>query len=199
MTPYDAARAEYEAALDRESAQAALFRQEYGEPGDWPDFAFDAMKPLYDARVACAVRMNAARRAQQAQKPQAATLPGSGHYPDLLGPVAELARCARSEAVLVARIPLVEGEITHSACDDGSYHLFQYVLGDRVVAGLTLKASRPWRGYQSAEIDKVFTASSQRRKGYAARLLVEARKYFRRVKHSKDLTDAGRAWSRYTK
>lgn len=181
----------------------ALARQYGPDPSDWPDTEFEAIErlraserdPLVD-KVTDLTR----QVIRQAATTSTVVLPGSGHYPDLLQDMADQGRCRGSDVVVEGRTRLDGGEITHTSCDGRSYHLFQFALDNgQVVAGLTLKAGRPWRGYQSAVIDRVFTASPQRRKGYAARLLVEARRYFRRVKHSKDLTDAGRAWSRYTK
>ena len=78
----------------------------------------------------------------------------------------------------------------------GQRHHLRYFLDGEPVAGLTLKAKRPWRGLQSAEIMAVFTAEGYRREGYARALLGEARSHFRVVRHSKDLTGAGAAWKR---
>jgi predicted GNAT family acetyltransferase len=116
-----------------------------------------------------------------------------GHYPDLLGETTDVRGGCRDN-VSVHRD---SGTIVHTSCFNGTFHHLRYRdARGRVVAGLTLHAKRPVRGKQTATIDRVYTDASHRRRGYAAALLTEARRYFNKVKHSSDLTGHGKAWKR---
>lgn len=112
----------------------------------------------------------------------------SGHYPDLLEPTEDLRRGCDPEIVSD------DGQIVHTSCYNGQFHHLRLLDDGHAVAGLTLSASRPWRGQQVAKIDRVYTDSDHRRQGHAQALLEAARSYFRRVEHSVDLTDDGKRW-----
>lgn len=120
------------------------------------------------------------------------SLPEEGYYPDLLGPTEELRGGCREHLKEHAAAP----QILHTSCYGGAFHHFRYELGDETVAGLTLRATAPRRGKQTATIDRVYTDPKHRRRGYAKELLSAARDYFAVVKHSKDLTGDGKAWKR---
>lgn len=121
----------------------------------------------------------------------------AGYYPDLLGPTEDVrgSRCGPGEPV---RKKTRDPAITHQVCDDGRFHHFRLKQRGKAVAGLTLKAMRPYKGTQTATIDRVFTAAGHRRQGFASALLDEAETVFRKVKHSTDLTDVGALWKKAT-
>ncbi len=120
-----------------------------------------------------------------------------GWFPELLGPICETSKCKHETDEKSIRT--LDKAIVHECCDSCSYHLIRYIVDGRAVAGLSLRASKPWRGKQSAVIDSVFTAPNDRRRGYASKIMEYAREYFREVKHSKQLTTMGKAWKKAVK
>lgn len=128
---------------------------------------------------------------RQQQEKERAQLPTSGWYPDLfLGPGE--ARGSGGEENVVSD----DGTIVHYASPDLSWHRFVYRADGEIVSGLSLRATRPRGGVQTATIDRVCTKPEHQRQGYAAALMSAAREYFRKVLHSKDLTNDGKAWKR---
>jgi len=124
---------------------------------------------------------------------------GGGWYPDLLGPTEEVKGWCSGPVTELQPVRWRGGVVLHSHCDDMYRHHLRLEENGVPVVGMTLKAKKPWRGQQSATIDRVFTDAGHRRRGYASSLLDYARREFRRVKHSRDLTDQGRAWRRVVK
>ena len=151
----------------------------------------------YEARWARQNREAAAsRRRDERNRRQSLRDTPHGHYPELL---TEWPMSASGREGTPWRTLSHDGTIEHRVEEFPSWgqrHHLRYFLDGEPVAGLTLKAKRPWRGLQSAEIMAVFTAEGYRREGYARALLGEARSHFRVVRHSKDLTGAGAAWKR---
>lgn len=185
--------------LAQVKGKLAVLRASYPVPNDeLPDEFFDREEPIrrehdrlveaiYDSPEA---KQERAARAKAAAKPH--HVAGHGHYPELLtDDPKELRRCAD-----FTRLKTGDPSIRHFSCDGGSLHLLQWIENGKAVSGLTLKAERPWRGQQSAAIDTVYTDEAHRRQGLAAALLKYARTHFRKVAHSKDLTDQGRAWKK---
>lgn len=128
---------------------------------------------------------------RQQQEKERAQLPASGWYPDLfLGPGE--ARGSGGEENVVSD----DGTIVHYASPDLSWHRFVYRADGEIVSGLSLRATRSRGGVQTATIDRVCTKPEHQRQGYAAALMSAAREYFRKVLHSKDLTNDGKAWKR---
>lgn len=128
---------------------------------------------------------------RQQQEKERAQLPTSGWYPDLfLGPGE--ARGSGGEENVVSD----DGTIVHYASPDLSWHRFVYRADGEIVSGLSLRATRPRGGVQTATIDRVCTKPEHQRQGYAAALMSAAREHFRKVLHSKDLTNDGKAWKR---
>jgi len=72
----------------------------------------------------------------------------------------------------------------------GSYRYVLYISGQAVSALQVMS-----RDKKSAQVANVFTAPEFRRQGQAAKLLARARKDFRTVNHSRNLSEEGRAWS----
>lgn len=144
-----------------------------------------------DERDAKYQRMMAQRRRQERRGRR---ISGQGYYPDLLGPPADLRGwCVDRDDI---DVEYDDGRIVHYSCDNAYRHHIQLRDGDDVVAGITLYAKKPWRGLQTATIATVYVDQGHRRQGLASELLAYAREHFRKVKHSRDLTDAGAAWKR---
>jgi GNAT superfamily N-acetyltransferase len=165
---------------------------------DLPDEYFDREAPIRERMGVVWEELFPLRHARVASETEAqrgrATLPGEGSYPDLL-------EDPRSDGVSgcsdVARVVSTGNpSIRHVVCNGGAFHVLQKLAGGRVVAGLTLRAGKAWKGKQSVVIDRVFTSPSARRQGHARDLFVYAKSFFRRVAHSKDLTGMGRTWKR---
>lgn len=185
--------------LAQVKGRLAVLRASYPVPTDeLPDEFFAREEPLRaeQQRLVAAIYDSPEAKQERAARAKAATKPhhvaGHGHYPELLtdDPKA-LRRCAD-----FTRLKTGNPSIRHFSCDGGSLHLLQWIENGKAVSGLTLKAERPWRGQQSAAIDTVYTDEAHRRQGLAAALLKYARTHFRKVAHSKDLTDQGRAWKK---
>lgn len=185
--------------LAQVKGKLSLLRAEFPVPADeLPDEFFAREEPLRaeQQRLRAAIYDSPEAKRERAAIAKASAkgrhVVGHGHYPELLSEdPKELRRCAD-----FTRLKTGSSSIRHFSCDDGTFHLLQWIENGKPVSGLTLKAERPWRGKQSATIDTVFTAETHRRQGLAAALLSYARTYFRKVAHSKDLTDQGRAWKK---
>lgn len=186
----------------QERLGAAGYAEAY-QAADDPRFAelftqLDALHAQYREASEARWRARAAagldpRTGKPRRPPKRVQLPSSGHYPDLLLPMEEvIGGCSTGIERHAAR-----AGIEHTSCNGGRFHLFRYLSSDETArAGLTLRANRPRGGKQTATIDRVFTDPAHRRRGYAAALLAEARRYFTRVDHSRDLTEAGASWKR---
>lgn len=175
--------------------QIALIRSEYDmATADLPDEFFDRIEPLETEDNKLLAAIHEAIEAERAAAPPRPkpSLPLSGWYPDLLVDDPRDTRGCDDPR------PIKTGDenIRHFSCGYGSFHLIQFVVDGEIVSGMTLHASKKWRGEQSAVIDRVCTADAHRRRGYAAALLKYARRHFRRVEHSRDLTTDGKAWKR---
>jgi hypothetical protein len=110
-------------------------------------------------------------------------LPGEGYYPDLLLPPSGNEKGRE-----------VYDGIAHYK-SPGVHRLVYYVDG-KAISGLTLRVTKKWKNQRSATIDKVYTDSKYRRRGHARELFKYAKEIYRKVKHSKDLTDIGKKWKR---
>jgi GNAT superfamily N-acetyltransferase len=150
--------------------------------------AFDA---LWAAREQAGLDPRTGEPVRRERRSNAAAHVRGGHYPDLLGDSGEVKVFDRDHEWIR------RGRILHTASGPHRhFHHLRLVVDGEVVVGMTLHAERPWRGQQSATIDRVFTYPDHRRQGHAAELLEYARGYFRRVRHSRDLTEQGKAWKR---
>ena len=132
---------------------------------------------------------------RQKERSRAPNLPGAGFYPDLLhdDPTDVYGWPRGQEAI---EVETYTSNVWHHTSEDGTFHVIQYFKGYEPVSGMTLRSKRAYRGQQTATIDRVFTLPEHQRQGYAREIMDYARSHFRRVKHSKDLTDMGRLWKR---
>lgn len=143
---------------------------------------------IYDLRKASGLDPRTGLPKPKRTKPPP-TIGEEGYYPGLLGETSELFQGC-DQPKLVARERTADGRMEHLECPRRHHHL-RYVLDDgTVTAGLSLSSYG-----KRAVIDMVYTDPSYRRHGYAAKLLAFARERYT-VKHSKTLTDNGKAWAR---
>lgn len=119
--------------------------------------------------------------------PRAPDLEGNENLVHLLGPTVRAIGPEQEASV---------GRVAHRAgirlfvSPFGSYRFVAFD-GDQPVSALQVMS----RDGRDGVIANVYTAPSARRRGFARRLLAAARRRFRHIDHSTDLSDAGRAWA----
>jgi len=171
-----------------DSAHHAMTRVMAEVAPEWRGPAL-VFRSLADREEETARRKDLRRR----QEREPLSLPGGGFYPDLLGPTQDV----RGVRYVDGRVPGSSwGNIEHVAANDGALHHFRYFADGEAVSGLILRAKRVWGGSQTATIDRVYTHLDHRRMGHAAALMDRAQRVFRRVHHSRDLTDQGKLWKK---